>query len=253
MKKLVVLSAVFALTAPAFAGNIVFDGTLAGTVLTLNYTGDDPLGLAVTVDPDGAVQVASYQAASTDSFFDVFIDYAHDNPGYVLGTGTPVADPAAAGVATLPAAVVSLCMGHLEAAHGAPVNQIAVLNLSAEAASVVVDADTLRGGCVDADGAMTTNLPLTIAQAACATCAGDADGDGWVTIDDYNLVAQGLIDGLGVNGDYYFEIGQLGAGYDCYDMDGDGWCTIDDYNILADNLITGLGINGDYYYECGQI
>jgi hypothetical protein len=100
---------------------------------------------------------------------------------------------------------------------------------------------------------MTTNLPLTIAQAACATCAGDADGDGWVTIDDYNLVAQGLIDGLGVNGDYYFEIGQLGAGYDCYDMDGDGWCTIDDYNILADNLITGLGLNGDYYYECGQI
>lgn len=164
MKKVAIL-AVLALTAPLFAGTVTVAGAdLGGGKLGLTYTGDNPLGLALVLDPDAAGAVAGYVAGSTDSFFDVFMDYASTQvptPGYTLGTGHPLATTGAAGVPTLPLAAgapVAVCVGHLAAANGGT-GKIATVQFTLTAACHVgIAADTFRGSAADAAGAMTVNI-----------------------------------------------------------------------------------------------
>jgi len=169
MKKLVCLLAVLALTAPVFGtGALTITGSFDNTAkqAIIGYTGNDPLGIALVADAGTVAQFTGYVASSADSFFDVFIDYAFSNPPYTLGTGNPLANPNAAGVATLPAAKVSLCLGHLQAAHAGTTGQLAKINVGSiipAGGPITVTADTLRGSAVDAAGAMTiSGLPLTI-------------------------------------------------------------------------------------------
>jgi len=184
MKKLVCLLAVFALTAPVFGtGALTIIGSFdnAAKTATVAYTGNDPLGIALVLDcgASGAT-FTGYVAASADSFFDVFIDYAYSNPPYALGTGNPVANPNAAGVLALPAAKVSLCLGHLQgpASTTKILAKLHVASIPAGGGSITVTADTLRGSAVDAAGAMTiSGLPLTI-NLAVPVCLGDINGDG---------------------------------------------------------------------------
>jgi len=182
MKKLVCLLAVLALTAPVFGtGAITITGSFNNTtkVATIAYTGNDPLGIALVADL-GAGGAKFTACAGTDSFFDVFIDYAYSNPPYALGTGNPVANPNAAGVLALPAAKISLCMGHLQgpASTTKVLANLTVGSIPAGGGSILVTADTLRGSAVDAAGAMTiSGLPLTINLAG-PVCLGDINGDG---------------------------------------------------------------------------
>jgi hypothetical protein len=75
----------------------------------------------------------------------------------------------------------------------------------------------------------------------CTTCVGDLDGDGWVSINDYSLIATKLIAHAP---DYYY---QNDGTDDCADLDGDGWITISDYSALTSALIANAP---DYFYKC---
>ena len=223
MKMLITLIAVLALTAPVFAGDLTLtatdngDGTL--TVGYSGYTGDAPVGLALIVDStgDGQTQSAVGSVVPCDSFFDVYIDYYNSNPGAINDNtfcddgAHPAADPAAAGVATLPADVVSLSMGELDELNDAPASgTLAVVDFGG-AASGTISGDTLRGCVVDILGnEMTVNggacgalsLAFTVTDGP-VCCRGDvADGLGLpgtntlVDFGDINLVV-GTIAPLG--------------------------------------------------------
>ncbi|MBI9018391.1 MAG: hypothetical protein JEZ07_14150 [Phycisphaerae bacterium] len=239
MKKVLCLLAVLAMASVSLAGTITVTatGNTDGT-LDIAYTSDtDVLGLALTVT---GVEITGYVAGSTDAFFDVYIDYASgltgDPTGWVLTGGTPLATIDAAGEATLPAAAVAICVGHLEGIT-TPETIGMVATLEVAAGDYTIDADTLRGAAVDADGAMTiVGLPVTVTVTdGPDVCKGDVDGDELVTVSD--ILA--IIAHVNTNG------GTLGQapiipGYEGGDVDGDALITVSD--ILA--VISHVNTNG---------
>jgi hypothetical protein len=142
-----------------------------------------------TVDAAGAGSaevVAASDFATVDSFFDVFIDFAADEPndyldpakvdpltGIWIGAGDPhpLAKTDAAGTPVLPAGVFSLCMGELAQTGSIGASgTLAVLTITKDAGvgaetgcTVRVTADSLRGTIVDPNGdAMTVTYPADL-------------------------------------------------------------------------------------------
>jgi len=183
MKKVVCLIAVLALTASvAVADPITI--TAQGNVpsngyITIGYsgaTGAKPVGFSFIVDCGAGGNVAAAGDINKgDSFFDVFIDFASDDPAaYQAGadplTGiwaaaNPLAKTDAAGAVTLPAVQFAVSAAELANVAAIPTSgTICVLKLTkvgAAASTIVTFAeDTLRGGVVDVNGvAMTVTLP----------------------------------------------------------------------------------------------
>ncbi len=179
MKKVVCLIAVLALTASVFAAEpITITATVNATAKTLtlgyNATGaTKPVGFSFIVSATGG-KVALAGINKADSFFDVFIDFASDDPAaYQAG-----ADPATgvwsaahmlakadeAGAATLPAAVFSISAAELANVATIPATgTICVLTYTCDGTTpiaITFAEDTLRGGIVDTAGvAMTATLP----------------------------------------------------------------------------------------------
>lgn len=218
MKKLVVLLAVVALTAPVFAGDLILDpvdnedGTLT---INYTYTGDAPVGLALIVDSTGDGET---QSAAGGPFLNVFIDCYNSNPGNLNDNDfsddgcDPAADPAGPGVATLPAAVVSLSMGELDENNDAPSpGTLATVDFGG-AASGVITGDTLRGCVVDVLGA-----EMTINGVACDTASvpfSVTDTGGGCACRGDVALSNGAPPGDGVTvdlGDFNYFLGQLGA------------------------------------------
>lgn len=197
MKKLVCLIAVLALAAPVMA-DIDFTVTDNGDcTFTISFTADPclPVGFGLIVDADPG-QLNSYD--SGDASFDIYIDYASDDPcTYTLGAGHPVAKVAEAGSLALPANTAALCMGILsESAPPASSTNLATMTLDA-AGPVTVSADPLRGGIVDQNGnQIVSDLPITI-DVTCTgvvvpecwnfpnQCYGDANGDNATDTNDW--------------------------------------------------------------------
>ena len=112
---------VAAISAPLYAaGGIDFvatnneDGTC-----TVSFTATDPcippvaMGLNIDVDGDDPCDLIT-AVSGMDSFFQIFMDYAYNDPcNYVYGAGDPVADPCAAGPASLPSHHFCVSMGGL--------------------------------------------------------------------------------------------------------------------------------------------
>jgi len=221
------------LTASAFAADpITITGSYAGGKVTIGWSGTfPPLGAAVVLDAGtSGVTFTGYSAASADSFFDVFIDYAYAaGTAYTLGSGNPIANPNAAGAVTLPATKITLCVGHLAAASNGS-NKLADVDVSGTG-TVTVALDTLRGGVVNGNGLMTVTLPAPIPVGG-ATCLGDLDGDGAITFTD--LVS--MIVELEANG--FNDI--VPPTSPATDMDGDGAETFTDLV----SLIVMLEANG---------
>jgi len=183
MKKVVCLIAVLALTASVAVADPVTI-TAQGNVpsngyITIGYsdaTGAKPVGFSFIVDCGAGGNVAAAgDIDKADSFFDVFIDFASDDPAaYQAGadplTGiwaaaNPLAKTDAAGAVTLPAVQFAVSAAELANVATIPASgTLCVLKLtkvgSATSTIVTFAEDTLRGGVVDVNGvAMTVTLP----------------------------------------------------------------------------------------------
>jgi len=174
MKKILALVLVMAVSAMAVTFTGVDNGD--GTV-TISY--DAPIvGLALDVD-SAAVSVTG---VTLPTFFDVFMDYAYAQGGsYVYKSGDSIAAQDAAGVATLPSSSFCISAGGLEDDELDTVPATGEITLAVTGTgTITISANTLRGGVVDYNGAMTTNLPIDIVVAAPSGCAcyGDITADG---------------------------------------------------------------------------
>ncbi len=160
MKCGLILTAILTISTCLWAGNITFyaddnqDGTF--TLGYSSYTGDAPVGIALVLETDA--MFLSY--TPVDSFFDAFIDFAHDDQAaYDPGSG-PIAPPGPG----FPMSSFSLCMGELNPESAPPSGGVFAIIGTGGPALVTISEDTLRGGVVDEmAAAMTTNLPMTIA------------------------------------------------------------------------------------------
>jgi hypothetical protein len=163
MKKLLLSLLVLACVAPAMAATITFGTPDTGTPgqVTIPWTADaGVVGMGLTVTAS-AGQVDSF---TVDSFFDIFIDLAFENPsGYEYGDGAGAnnqngADQDAPGVVPLPSNRFSISVGGLGGETlplATPPTSGAIVLKSAAGATIAVCEDTLRGGVVGYDGAMT--------------------------------------------------------------------------------------------------
>lgn len=169
MKKLVLIMAVL-IAVPAMA-DVTFDYEVNGSQVTISYTttdGDLPRGIALKLTGDG-VTIESADSWATSDEFNVFLDYAFDNSEtYGVGDGHPIADPADAGVATLPLGEVSVCMGYLDEndidpkGEPGPASCDNVITVTVSGmGTLTVSADTLRGPDSGVVGsALDSNLNL---------------------------------------------------------------------------------------------
>jgi len=155
--------------------------------------------LALDIDSD-----VNISAVSLPAFFDVYMDYAHEvGESYDYGTGTPIAAIAAAGTATLPATDFCISAGGLEddGTDLAPTSGTITLTIENYASladgtyTIVVSENSLRGGVVGFEGAMTTDLETTgsvdivIEGEEPTVCVGDVDGNGFANSSDIaNLI-----------------------------------------------------------------
>jgi hypothetical protein len=187
MKKLILMLVILAMAAPLYAaGRVQFyatdneDGTCTITFDANDVMGIEPVAMGLDVKVNGSDPSHAITAVSgMDSFFDIFMDYAYDDPcSYTYGAGHPVADPNAAGSASLPSHHFCVSMGGLGGESGtldpAPDNGVAFVltagNLTDPGSPVTghIKISALRGGVIGKDtGPMETNLvpvhlPFTI-------------------------------------------------------------------------------------------
>jgi hypothetical protein len=247
MRKILVMLAVCALAVPAVAGDITFSVTQTNPgEFTIGYvaTTDVPVGMGIAVSLTDAT-IPDGSTVSVDSFFDVFVDFASEDPcNYAIGMAgqTPIADPCAAGQPAYGAGIseFSICMGALDpcnAAAGTVANLITIAVDCTADFDVAISADSLRGGIVGAtfDNVYFVNgtdLPcggwdgpacwLSLTQ-----CHGDADDDGDVDTTDWPAFRDGF-------GKSYPDALYLANVCGDYDQDGDVDTT--DWPAFRDNF-----------------
>ena len=184
MKRLIILLAVFGLTCPVLAANVVtLSVTDAGSgqvLVTYDSTGSDelPVAMAIKISITNGVTVDSTaDILETNADYNTNIDYIVDmaEPNTYdpqAPVGDPLADPDNAGRATLPASTFSVCMGRLtEPPSGAAVCGTVIefqvpappipWSLTADdwPVTVTAEADTLRGGVVGTAGGVFIVVP----------------------------------------------------------------------------------------------
>jgi len=186
MKKVVCLIAVLALTAGVYAQNVTITAEVTGgDTITLKYdaTGSaaKPVGFSFIVDAGTASLAAAGDVGLADSFFDVFIDFAADDPAAyqagadpatgVLAGAHPIAMADAAGAAAFPATVFAVSAAELANVATIPATgTICTLKMTG-VGTVCFSEDTLRGGVVDTTGAaMTVTLPGCVEVGAIPEC-----------------------------------------------------------------------------------
>jgi len=186
MKKALVILVVLAMAAPLYADTITLSaGVDPGTIEYAATGAIAPVAMALDVDADGTIT-----DVAVDSFFDIFMDAAHDEEvavpdSYVYGAGTPIANQDTVGEAVLPLAEFCISMGGLggEAEPLDPAPMSGVITLTAGTATqATITANALRGGIVGTDGVeMTvTGLPLVVEFVTECFDSGHADYQEWL-------------------------------------------------------------------------
>jgi len=217
MKKLILILVVLAMAAPLYAaGRVQFvatdneDGTCTITFDANDVIGIVPVAMGLDVKVTGSDPCHAITAVSgMDSFFEIFMDYAYDDPcSYTYGAGNPVADPCAAGSLGLPSHHFCVSMGGLGGEtdpdeKAAPDNGVAFVltagNLGDPCDTVTghIKINALRGGVIGKDtDPMETNLvpvhlAFTITNAPTffpPACDGDFDGSNAINTSDISLV-----------------------------------------------------------------
>jgi hypothetical protein len=193
MKKALVILVVLAMAAPLYADTITFSSPGDNTINYVATGSIAPVAMGLDVDADVDIVV---DGVAVDSFFDIFMDAAHDleeTTGYGYGDGTPIADQDAVGELELPLSVFCISMGGLGGETAvtatAPMSGVITLTPSADG-TATIEANALRGGVVGTDGVeMTvTGFPLTVVLTApvteCLTVAnsGQVLYDYWTSV-----------------------------------------------------------------------
>jgi hypothetical protein len=170
MRKVVCLLMIFALSGALYAADVDFSAAqvpAGGNKVTISYVvnaGNSPTGIALVASVDSGVKITGSESQSAS--FNVNPDHAYGDPcNYTLGTGHPLAEPCAPGVATLPSSEVSICMGIVDPcdSHGPASDDIITLTLDpcgATAATLRVREDGYRGGVVGSP--LDTNLGIRV-------------------------------------------------------------------------------------------
>ena len=239
MKKLVFLLAVAVMVTPAMALVMIAGEDNGGGTLTISYTSDPaeaPRGIALLLSCSDTLEITGYVTDSADDKMNCFIDYAYSNDPYAIGDGDPLADPANPGVATLPAAEVSICMGVLDETGsqlpGNPAGDIATLTYTG-AGDLTIAADTLRG---PDSGVVGSEIPSNLSAGPIVV---ENVGGGTTTCWDYDCFLNG-----DVNGDCLITFADIQilidawppAAYDmCADLNQDTLITFGDLQILIDH------------------
>ncbi len=200
--------------------------------VTIPWTADEGVvGMALTVDATEPI----VEVVIAGNFFDVFVDSAFSaGSGYTVGDGTPIATQEAPGPLLLPATNFSICFAGLDddgigtGTDEAPTSGAITLRINwGSNPTVRIDIDTLRGGIVGYNGAMSVvGLPIEVQIEPHRHCWGPCKPHG-----DYNL--DGLITAIDVQG-------LLSAWapnpYDvCADFNYDGMITAIDVQILLNS------------------
>jgi len=225
MKKILALVLVMTVSVMAVTFTGVDNGD--GTV-TISY--DAPI-VGLALDVDSTTVTAS--AVTLPDFFDVFMDYAYaQGASYVYGAGDAIATQDAAGVATLPSMSFCISAGGLEddEADTVPATGSIVLAVTGEG-DIEISANTLRGGVVDYNGAMTTNLPITITVAS-----GDTP-------------AQIEWDAMNANGDTFVNAGDISAIITYLNSN----ATAPLWRVPASEANAQYNVNGDAFVNAGDI
>jgi hypothetical protein len=272
------------MAAPLFAAEpITITATVSGQTdttadITIGYSGASgvkPAGIAMIVDltvATGSAKIASAADVLSvgDSFFDVFIDFAADDPdAYEAGADPnsgayagahPVARSDAAGTPFdgNDVTVFALCMGELEnpGTVGASNIELVKFRVTKIAAPVTmrISADPLRGGelpgpivssVVDQDAnlmAVTwpadTNLFTIDTSCVAPTCRGDVNGDNRVRTNDITAMVQ-ILNGVG----YPYVCNSTDPCFDgngCADVNGDTRIRTNDITALV-TCLNGIG------------
>ncbi|MBW8034825.1 MAG: hypothetical protein FVQ79_04015 [Planctomycetes bacterium] len=252
MKKIILVLMVICVAIPALAADVKIRATkTAPGELTISYiaqAGAGVRGIALKVTVTGGGEVTAPAAATaTAGVFNVFMDRISDDPEtYGIGSGNAVADPAAAGTLTLPAAAVSLCAGFVDTGGSqAPALDaggiVEVLTISVATSCITVELDTLRGGVVGDDiGTVILPDPMCMDD---LPCLGDANKDDAIYTDDLTE----LIDYLGIfSAEYFYCAGTDYRFESNMDINADGAVYTDDLTELTD-ILTAL--SGSYFFQ----
>lgn len=240
--------------------------------------------LTFTLSDGATAGIAEADIIYQDPCYPVYIDYAHDavgpdfdpaswdplDPCYTIGEGVPVANPNAAGVPAAASDSFSICMGRLdENQTPGPVVETCLVKIQLAdggtgSTDVTVAEDTLRGGVVGSDFAITTTYEdgdwTTVAFGGCYTegmvlsngitvtaqmvttwnnagqpaswCTscqplGNSNGDAFIDASDVQLLLPSFAQSLG----------QPAYNPDC-DYNHDGFVDASDVQILLPNFAT---------------
>jgi len=274
MKKVALVLAVLLFAVPAWAGITVSVAQVGDTnEVEINYAvdvGDTNLprafALQITVDGTNSVMSDPYDIHSE---FYVYPGSIVISGGVVTNNGTPVASKSNTSMV--------IEMGSLYAANdpchtSPPANSGTLMRFTVASDDPNVDVCTAgnapRGNVVmenpditfDDPGYVTYGCTDIILAPGCATCGGDADGDGDVDADDYYALQGALFyaDYLinpGSTGDYLILPNDPVTGFlwnDCMDKDGDGDIDANDYYAVQGNLFYVNYLDGVYNYACGD-
>lgn len=259
MKKFALLWAVVVFAAPACFGLVVFQATDnkdCSCTITYYCTSETYGPVGIGLDVDVTVGDDVNEVANGDAFFDVFIDYAYEVEAaqgtYVYPNSdsgrSQAAKQNAPGLQSLPAAelAISQCgLGGTDSENlatsppGTVGNPIVVAILKVKdpnSASGTISLNSIRGGVVDKNGTMTTNLdndatiPFSISCGEpcwdydCFGC-GDTNGDCLITYAADIVAAQNA---------WYSPSGYA----PCVDFNKDGYFTYaGDIQVLVNNWV----------------
>ena len=242
MRKVVLLLVAVLLAAPAMAVVEISATDNGDSTVTIGYNcteGELPRGIALAIARTDGDAVA--ESAVVDPVYNTFIDWAYSNlEGYDVGMGHPFADPTAAGVATLPAADFSLCMGVLDqggnqAAGPGSLANLVTITFSGTSGTFSLDVDNLRGGVVGSQLEVSILTPrFTVGGVAC-TCNGDANDSNNISVGDLSTIVSFLSpDYAGTTPPYTCD--PTPAGYECYDANQDNKISVGDLSYIVSFL-----------------
>ena len=265
MKKLILILVVVAMAVPLYAaGRITFvatdnvssPGTCTITFDANDLLGIEPVALGLDVKVNGSDPCHAITAVSgMESFFEIFMDYAYDDPcNYTYGAGHPVADPCAAGSIALPSHHFCVSMGGLGGESdpeekAAPDNGTAFVltagNLKyPSTVTGHIKINALRGGVIGKDtDPMETNLvpvhlPFTITVSPDCFPSGHADYAMWLQAGKAGGPFKPncwcpTVSGVPGASDYQCK-GDADGGFGGKDQDGKRkWVTLPDNTILS--------------------
>ena len=224
-------------------------GCPATAEVTIGYsgaTGAKPVGVSMIVTLTNATLAGTPANTVGDSFFDVFIDFAADDPNAYLAaadpcdgtwalTAHPVAKTDMAGSESAGVSAFALCMGELaDPCNIAASNTLYTfpITVTATPVTVTVTLDELRGEIVDVNAAtMTVAYPSPLEICASTACylEGQPRGVCGDTITAANVTAWNTLNAVDQPiwcCDYQ----------PCGDANGDGYVNPEDYLAIFANI-----------------